>query len=106
VVENWGVLYREYIFNSNNVHFYNNLFKYLNLINSVFKLNGIVGVGDPASKINDLPHNNIETRNMNNGQSIYYLYFRNIEIDDMSPIMFYVENGIIYRVVYIYCDDV
>lgn len=65
---------REYIFNSNNVHFYNNLFKYLNLINSAFKLNGIVGVGDPASKIYDLPHNNIENSNMNNSQIKYIIY--------------------------------
>lgn len=39
---------------------------------------------------------------MNNSQIIYYLYFRNIEIDDLSPIKFYVENGVITRIVYIY----
>jgi hypothetical protein len=102
-----GVLIAKiYLYNYNRINIYDGILRQIDLINSYYKLNGIVGVGDPASKINDLPHNNIETSNMNNGQSIYYLYFRNIEIDDMSPIMFKVENGIITRIEYIYCDDV
>ncbi len=96
---------REYLYKGNEIHFYENVFQHFSLKNSSYKLNGIVGVGDPVTKIYNLPHNKIEVYSLKRG-TVYYFYFRNIEVDDMSPIRFYEENGIIIRIEYIYCDDV
>ena len=100
------IITRIYIYNSNIISIYDNVFKHVKLVNSDYKLNNLVGVGDLASKIYELPHNSISIENENNGQSTYYLYFRNMEAGDISPLMFTIINGVITKIEYIYCDDV
>lgn len=97
---------RIYVYNSNIFSIYDDVLKYVVIVNATYKINNLVGVGDPVSKIFELPHNNISNENEHNGHSFYYLHFRNIDEDDMSPLIFYVANGVIVKIVYVYCDDV
>jgi hypothetical protein len=97
---------RIYVYNSNIFSIYDDVLKYVEIVNATYKINNLVGVGDSSSKIIELPQNRIKIVNRVNGESIFYLYFRNIAEDDLSPLLFYVANGVIVKIVYVYCDDV
>jgi len=74
------------------------------LINNSYKLNGVVGVGDPVANINLINPFKIESKPNGANKMLYYADIIDPEYD-MMPVYFYVTNGIITKIFYLYgCD--
>ena len=93
------------MYNSNKFQILANKFVHVNLFNNSYKLNGVVGVGDPVSNINLLNPFKLESKSNGTNKMLYYAYITDANYD-MSPISFYVTNGIITEISYLYMDDV
>ena len=90
-------------YNTNSFTLLANKFVLFNLINNSYKLNGVVGVGDPISNINLLNPFKLTSKLKGTNQMIYYAYITDSS-GDMSPIYVYTTNGIITRIFYL--DDI
>ena len=92
-------------YNGNTLYIYDRKFNGFELANNDYKLNGVVGVGDTFDKINLLNPFKIKSETGTNGITYYYGYITDY-FDDMSPICFYIRNGTIFQINYLYMDDI
>jgi hypothetical protein len=92
-------------YNNNSLSLHANRFVLFTLRNNGFKLNGVVGVGDPASNINLLNPFKITSEPNGTQKTLIYAYITDY-FDDMSPICFYTENDLIVKINYLCMDDV
>jgi len=90
---------------SNNIFYLHaNEFNCFLLINNTYKLNGVVGVGDPIANINLLNPFRLTSEPKGANKMLYYAYITDNTCGDMSPIYFYTTNGIITRISYLMMD--
>ncbi len=88
---------RIYTYGNNKFIIEDNIFDIFVLKDTIYKINGIFGVGDFVSKIYELPHNNIIHTPEQAGPEIYLILFRGEE-EDKSPMYITVVNGIIVKI--------
>jgi len=87
-------------YNNNTFYLYANVFNCFALLNNDYKLNGVIGIGDPVSNINLLNPFRITSISREGNRMIHLTYITDAE-DDMSPIYFYSTNGIIDGISYL-----
>ena len=95
----------KFMYNNNTFYINDGKFNCFELVNTDYKLNGVVGVGDTFDKINLLNPYKINSGTTINGIKFYYVYITDY-FDDMSPIYFYMQNGTISKINYLYMDDI
>ena len=98
------------LYNNNTFYLHANVFNCFQLVNNSYKLNGVVGVGDPVANIDLLKPFKLISKPNGAGKELYYAYITDaylIDPDwDRSPIYFYVTNGIITKISYLYMDNI
>jgi len=88
------------IYNNNKFELLANEFIHIDFSNSDYKLNGVVGVGDPVANINRLNPFYLTSKSIGENRIIYYAHIMD-SIDDLSTIDFDTTNGIITRISYV-----
>jgi len=92
-------------YNSNKFTLLANKLIIIVLANNSYKLNGVVGVGDPIANINLLNPYKLTSKSKGGNQMLYYAFITDADWDK-SPIYFYATNGIITEIFYTFMDDI